>query len=83
MQRDDLATKVCEIETKFSYPVAKLRLDFFVNFEPWVTTRKVNKQNKQAKKQLLIIYKCLSLTTKLILVKMFQLCLKAFSLKRT
>ena len=36
MQRDDFATKISdfEIATKFSYPVAKLRLDFFVNLEP-------------------------------------------------
>ena len=32
MQRDDFATKICKIATKFSYVVAKLRVDFFVNF---------------------------------------------------
>ena len=35
MQRGDFATKICEIATKFSYLVAKLRLYFFVNFERW------------------------------------------------
>ena len=30
----DSETKSCQIATKFWYPVAKLRLEFFVNFEP-------------------------------------------------
>ena len=34
MQRDDFEAKICGIATKFSYLVANLRLDFFVNFEP-------------------------------------------------
>ena len=34
MQHGDFATKISEIATKFSYLVAKLRLDFFLNFEP-------------------------------------------------
>ena len=34
MQHDNFATKVCKIVTKFSYPVARLQLDFFVHFEP-------------------------------------------------
>ena len=34
MQHGEFATKISEIATKFSYLVAKLRLDFFVNFEP-------------------------------------------------
>ena len=37
MQREDSAdsaTKSCYIATKFWHPVAKLRLHFFVNFEP-------------------------------------------------
>ena len=33
MQREDSATKSCYIATKFWCLVAKLRLDFFVNFE--------------------------------------------------
>ena len=37
MQCNDFATIVCEIATKFLYPVAKLQLDLFVNFEPWET----------------------------------------------
>ena len=51
MQRNDFVTKICEIATKFSYPVAKLRLDFFVNFEPCkgrvYSHCNCNKENKQ------------------------------------
>ena len=36
MQLDDFVTKICKIATKFSYLVAKLQLDFFVNFKPWI-----------------------------------------------
>ena len=39
MQRDDFAPKFCEIAVKFSYLVAKLRLDFFVNFKPCIVLR--------------------------------------------
>ena len=34
IQRDDFATKFCEIVTTFSYFVAKLRLEFSANFKP-------------------------------------------------
>ena len=37
MQCNAFATIVCEIATKFLYPVAKLQLDLFVYFEPWQT----------------------------------------------
>ena len=34
MQWDDFAIKVVKLVTKISYLVAKLQLDFFVNFKP-------------------------------------------------
>ena len=34
MQHNDFETKCCQIATKCSYLVEKLRLDLFVNFKP-------------------------------------------------